>query len=55
MGRSFANLHIKSKDLEKTIEALRKLSEEHPEVLGKPKNEAQEFKVTMYVSKSNEN
>lgn len=55
MGRSFANLHIKSKDLEKTIGALRKLSEEHPEVLGKSKNEAQEFKVTMYVSKSNEN
>lgn len=52
MGRSFANLHIKSKNLEKTVEALRELSERHPKVLGK--NEAQETKVVMYVSKSNE-
>ncbi|MFD0716399.1 hypothetical protein [Paenibacillus sp. GCM10027626] len=55
MGRSFANLHIKSKNLEKTLEALRELSEEHADVLGKPNNEAQESKVVMYVSKSNEN
>ena len=55
MGRSFANLHIKSNNLEKTVEALRELSEGHAKVLGKPNNEAQEIKVVMYVSKSNEN
>ncbi|GGD80870.1 hypothetical protein [Paenibacillus nasutitermitis] len=54
MGRSFANLHIKSKSLEKTVEALRELSEGNAEVLGMPSNEDQE-KVVMYVSKSNEN
>ncbi|MBD8500948.1 hypothetical protein [Paenibacillus arenosi] len=52
MGRSFANLHIKSKNLEKTVEALRELSVKHPKVLGK--NEGQETKIIMYVSKSNE-
>lgn len=52
MGRSFANLHIKSKNFEKTVEALRELSEGHPKVLGK--NDAQESEVVMYVSKSNE-
>ncbi|MFD2114767.1 hypothetical protein ACFSTH_02525 [Paenibacillus yanchengensis] len=55
MGRSFANLHIKSKNLEKTVEALRALSEAHGKLLGHPNNEAQEIKVIMYVSKSNEN
>ncbi|SDS14719.1 hypothetical protein SAMN05444162_0837 [Paenibacillaceae bacterium GAS479] len=55
MGRSFANLHIKSKSLEKTIEALRELSDGHAKVLGMPMNEPQETKVVMYVSKSNEN
>ncbi|CAH1056805.1 hypothetical protein [Paenibacillus pseudetheri] len=55
MGRSFANLHIKSNNLEKTLEALRELSERHGEVLGKSNKEAQEIKVVMYVSKSNEN
>jgi hypothetical protein len=55
VGRSFANLHIKSKNLEKTIEALRELSEGHAQVLGKPNNENPEIKVVMYVSKSNEN
>jgi hypothetical protein len=55
VGRSFANLHIKSKNLEKTIEALRELTEAHPKVLGKPKGEAQAINVVMYVSKSNEN
>ncbi|MEY9094991.1 hypothetical protein [Paenibacillus sp. RC84] len=54
MGRSFANLHIKSKNLEKTVEALRELSESHGNVLGKPDKEAQEIKEVMYVSKSNE-
>jgi len=54
VGRSFANLHIKSKNLEKTVEALRELSEGHAQVLGKPNNEAPD-KVVMYVSKSNEN
>lgn len=54
MGRSFANLHIKSKNLEKTIKALRELSEGHGKVIGKPNNETQETKVVMYVSKSNE-
>jgi len=49
VGRSFANLHIKSENLEKTVEALRELSIEHPEVLGNPS------KVVMYVSQSNEN
>jgi hypothetical protein len=53
VGRSFANLHIKSQNLEKTIEALRALSEGHGKVLGR--NEAQETEVVMYVSKSNEN
>nr|WP_237392009.1 hypothetical protein [Paenibacillus dendrobii] len=48
-------MHIKSKSLEKTIEALRELSEGHAQVLGKSNNEAQEIKVVMYVSKSNEN
>lgn len=51
VGRSFANLHIKSKDLEKTVEVLR----EHAKVLGISNNRAQEIKAVMYVSKSNEN
>lgn len=55
MGRSFANLHIKSNNLEKTVEALRELSEAHAKVLGKKNHEAPESKVVMYVSKSNEN
>ncbi|WP_246096501.1 hypothetical protein [Paenibacillus sinopodophylli] len=55
MGRSFANLHIKSRNLEKIVEALRVLSEEHAEVLGLPNNEAQDSKFVMYISKSNEN
>ncbi|WP_339205759.1 hypothetical protein MHH56_32825 [Paenibacillus sp. FSL K6-3182] len=55
MGRSFANLHIKSKNLEKTVDALRELSEGHATVLGEPNNETQEIKVVMYISKSNEN
>ncbi|QTH42746.1 hypothetical protein J4772_35735 [Cohnella sp. LGH] len=54
MGRSFANLHIKSNNLEKTIEALRELSKEHGDVLGI--KEAQETSVVMYISRqSNEN
>ncbi|MCR8659896.1 hypothetical protein [Paenibacillus endoradicis] len=53
MGRSFANLHINSKNFEKTVEALKELSEGHPEVLGE--NGDQETKDVMYVSKSNEN
>ncbi len=53
MGRSFANLHMKSSNLEKCLEALRELSEEHPSVLGN--NEAQPNPVVMYVSNSNEN
>jgi len=52
MGRSFANLHIKSKNFEKTIQALRELSDGYPKVLGK--DEAEEAKVAMYISKSNE-
>ncbi|WP_340003773.1 hypothetical protein MHH52_17265 [Paenibacillus sp. FSL K6-0276] len=55
MGRSFANLHIKSNNLEKTVEALRDLCEGHASVLGKSYHEALESKVVMYVSKSNEN
>ncbi|WP_422658917.1 hypothetical protein ACK8P5_25220 [Paenibacillus sp. EC2-1] len=55
MGRSFANLNIKTNNLEKTVEALRELSEEHGKVIGKSNEEAQESKVVMYVSKSNEN
>ncbi|MEK3864484.1 hypothetical protein MHH60_13485 [Paenibacillus sp. FSL H7-0716] len=55
MGRSFANLHIKSNNLEKTVEALRELSEGHAKVLGQSNHEAPESKVVMYVSKSNEN
>ncbi|GGG69719.1 hypothetical protein [Paenibacillus radicis (ex Gao et al. 2016)] len=53
MGRSFANLHIKSKNLEKTIDVLRELSEGHAEVLGR--KEAQEIKEVFYISQSNEN
>jgi hypothetical protein len=34
VGRSFANLHIKSGNFEKAVEALKKLSEERAEVLG---------------------
>lgn len=52
MGRSFANLHIKSKNLEKTVEALKELCEGHAKVLGK--NEAPETKFVMCVCKSNE-
>lgn len=52
MGRSFANLHIKSKNFEKTVDALKKLSESHPKLLGE--NEVQETTVVMYVSKSND-
>ncbi|MDK8180165.1 hypothetical protein [Paenibacillus sp. UMB4589-SE434] len=52
MGRSFANLHIRSKNLEQTIEVLRELSKAHLKALGK--NEAQVTKVVMYVCKSNE-
>lgn len=55
MGRSFANLHIKSKNLEKTVEALRELSEGYAKVLGRQNNEAPDMKIVMYVSKSNEN
>jgi len=53
VGRSFANLHIKSNNLEKTIEALRELSKGHGDVLGI--KEAHEPPVVMYISKSNEN
>ncbi|MFF2089433.1 hypothetical protein [Paenibacillus sp. NPDC058174] len=53
MGRSFANLHMKSKNLEKTIDALRELSKEHSKVLGR--NEAQETEEVFYISQSNEN
>lgn len=42
MGRSFANLHIKSSNLEKTIEALSVLSEDFPEVLGRSSNQESE-------------
>lgn len=63
MGRSFANLHIKSKSLEKTVEALKKLSEEHAKVLGQSSThnqaisdgEIEELNVVMYVSESSEN
>lgn len=67
MSRSFANLHIKSGDLEKTVKALRALSEDFPQVLGRSTNQAsedtksidssndsQENKVVMYISKGNE-
>nr|WP_235918206.1 hypothetical protein [Paenibacillus lutrae] len=47
-------MHIKSSNLEKTVEALRELSAAHSEVLGKPNNEVSEIKVVMYISKSNE-
>ncbi|WP_042161221.1 hypothetical protein [Paenibacillus gorillae] len=53
MGRSFANLHIKSKNLEKTIDVLRELSKEHAKVLGR--KDAQETKDVFYISQSNEN
>ncbi|KOP65881.1 hypothetical protein AMS62_12005 [Bacillus sp. FJAT-18019] len=67
MGRSFANLHIKSSNLEKTVEALRALSEGFREVLGKSSkqesedtksidspNDSQENNMAMYISRSNE-
>lgn len=53
MGRSFANLHIKSNHLEKTIVALKKLSEGHAKVLGNRENDSSETSITMYISKSN--
>ncbi|MBP2110366.1 hypothetical protein [Paenibacillus silagei] len=52
MGRSFANLHIKSGDLEKTLQALQELIHKHGKVLGYP--EAPERKAVIYVSQSNE-
>ncbi|WP_098749533.1 hypothetical protein [Paenibacillus sp. EZ-K15] len=65
MGRSFANLHIKSNHLEKTIEALKALSEGSGEVLGKSSNPNQAVsddaqseqtqETVMYISSSNEN
>ena len=69
MGRNFANLHIKSNNLEKALKALRELSEGSPEVLGKKssvqnrtvpeadktENEAQDNTFVFHVSKSNEN
>ncbi|WP_042474760.1 hypothetical protein [Bacillus ndiopicus] len=55
MGRSFANLHIKSNNLEKIVEALRELSNEQAQVLGVPNDETHGIKVIVYVSKSNEN
>ncbi|REK71693.1 hypothetical protein [Paenibacillus paeoniae] len=41
MGRSFANLHIKSNSLEKSIEGLRELIERDPELLGLSANQDQ--------------
>ncbi|TVX89770.1 hypothetical protein [Paenibacillus agilis] len=54
MGRSFANLHIKSTNVEKVVKALRELGEGHAEILGL-KKEAPAIKTVMYVSKSNDN
>ncbi|MCR8844447.1 hypothetical protein NQ117_12200 [Paenibacillus sp. SC116] len=54
MGRSFANLHIKSIHLEKTIQALKEMCERHPEVLGLKSGDPS-IKTVMYVSKSNDN
>lgn len=54
MGRSFANLHIKSGDLEKTLRALQELTKKHGTVLGYPDPEAPEHKAVIYVSQSNE-
>ncbi|MFE0558309.1 hypothetical protein ACFW1P_20565 [Paenibacillus sp. NPDC058910] len=59
-------MHIKSNNLEKTVEALRELSEGSAEVLGKSsipnqsdsdavKSEHEAQEVVMYISKSNEN
>lgn len=55
MGRSFANLHIKSNHFEKTISALKELSEGHAQVLGNRENGSSETNITMYISKSNVN
>ncbi|MEK3900167.1 MULTISPECIES: hypothetical protein [unclassified Paenibacillus] len=52
MGRSFANLHIKSGDLEKTLQALQELTGKHGKVLGYP--DTPERKAVIYVSQSNE-
>ncbi|GKU77213.1 hypothetical protein [Paenibacillus sp. L3-i20] len=52
MGRSFANLQMKSSNVEKTIEALRKLNEVYPKVLGR--KEDPETNIVMYVSQSKE-
>lgn len=65
MGRSFANLHIKSSNIEKTVEALRALSEDFPEVLGLSSKQESEVSTSidspndsqennMYISRSNE-
>lgn len=52
VGRSFANLHIKSGDLDKTLQALKELIAKHGKVLGYP--ETPERKAVIYVSQSNE-
>ncbi|MEK5035603.1 hypothetical protein MKY96_29630 [Paenibacillus sp. FSL R7-0302] len=54
MGRSFANLHIKSGDLDKTLQALKELTAKHGKVLGYPDSETPERKAVIYVSQSNE-
>ncbi|WP_405105463.1 hypothetical protein MHH28_21710 [Paenibacillus sp. FSL K6-1217] len=54
MGRSFANLHIKSGDLDKTLQALKELIAKHGKVLGYPDSETPERKAIIYVSQSHE-
>lgn len=67
MGRSFANLHIRSDSLEKSIEAFRALAIQDPDALGlsdeehrgtyvsDPDHAPDKGQLVLYVSQSNEN
>lgn len=54
MGRTFANLHVKTNNLEKTVEALHLLIDEHGKVLGNPREKDPEGKVVLYLNANNE-
>ncbi|MFF2890389.1 hypothetical protein [Paenibacillus sp. NPDC057967] len=66
MGRSFANLHMKSDSLEKSIEAFRALATQNPDLLGLSDedqrdtditgthHESDKDKLVLYISENNE-
>ncbi|RJE82613.1 hypothetical protein D3P07_26535 [Paenibacillus sp. 1011MAR3C5] len=67
MGRSFANLHMKSDSLERSIEAFRALATQNPDVLGLSDEEqgqadltgthyeSDKDKLVLYISQTNKN